>query len=95
MDLLAAFDIVNHDLLLEALHRKIGIINTVLKWYNNFLKPRKSRVFINGSYSSEWIMGFGLPQGSTQGAFLFNCYASLLSKFVPDSLTLNGFTYDH
>ena len=36
-------------------------------------------------------MDFGLPQGSTQDAFLFNCYASRPSETVPDSLTLNGF----
>ena len=91
MDLLAAFDKVDQDLLINVLHRKFGITNTALKWYNNFLKPRKSRVCINGSYSSEQIMDFGLPQGSTQGAFLFNCYGSTLSKIVPDTLTLNGF----
>ena len=40
-------------------------------------------------------MDFGLPQGSTQDAYLFNCYASTLSKIVPDSLTLNSFADDH
>ena len=38
MDLLAAFNTVNHDLLLDVLHSKFGIINTALKWYNNPLK---------------------------------------------------------
>ena len=79
MDLLAAFDTVNHDLLLDVLQRKFGITNTALQWYNNFLKPRKFRVCINDSYSSEWIMDFSLPQGFTQGAYLFICYASTLS----------------
>ena len=50
MDLLAAFDTVNHNLLLNVLHRKFGIINAALKCYNNFLKLRKFRVCINGSY---------------------------------------------
>ena len=49
----------------------------------------------NGSYTSEWIMDFGLPQGSTQSVYLFNCYASTLSEIVPDSLTPNGFADDH
>ena len=40
-------------------------------------------------------MDFDLPQGSTHGTFLFNCYASTLSKIVPYSLTLNGFADDH
>ena len=95
MDLSAAFDTVDHDLLLIVLHRKFGITNATLKWYNNFLKLRKSRVCINGSYSSELIMDFGLPQGSTQGAYLFNCYASTLSEIVPDTLTINSFADDH
>ena len=95
MDLLATFDTVDNDLLLSVLHRKFGIINTAFKWYNNFLKLRKSRVCISGWYSSEWIMDCGLPQGYIQGAYLFNCYASSLSEIVQDSLTLNGFMDDH
>ena len=40
-------------------------------------------------------MDFSVPQGSTQGAYLFICYASTLNKIVPKSLTLNGFADDH
>ena len=36
-----------------------------------------------------------LPQGCIQDTYLFNCYASTLSKIIPDSLTLNGFSDDH
>ena len=50
MELLAAFDTVNHDFLLDVLHGKFGITNTVLKWYKNFLKPKKFRFCINSSY---------------------------------------------
>ena len=52
IDLLAAFDTVNHNVPLDVLHRKIGINDTALKWHINFLKLRKSRVCINSSYSS-------------------------------------------
>ena len=69
MDLSAAFNTVDHNLLLNVLQEKIGITNTVLKWYNNFLKPRKIKVCINGSYSSEQVMDFSLPHGSTQGTY--------------------------
>ena len=40
-------------------------------------------------------MDFSVPQGSTQGAFLFICCASTLDEVVPKSLTLNGFADDH
>ena len=82
LDLLSAFDRVNHDFLLDVLQRTFSITSTVLKWYKNFLKLRKFKVCINGSYSPKWIMDFGLPQGSTQGAYLFNCYVSTLSETV-------------
>ena len=95
MDLSVAFNTGDHDVLLDVLCRKCDINNTAPKWYTNFLKLRKSRVCINGSYSSEKIMDFGLPQVFTQGTFLFNCYASTLSETVPDSLTLNGFVDNH
>ena len=39
--------------------------------------------------------GLWPTQGSTQGAYLFNCYASTLSKIIPDSLTLSSFADDH
>ena len=48
LDLSAAFDRVDHDLLLEILHNKFGIDGHALKWYNNYLKPRKFKVNING-----------------------------------------------
>ena len=90
-----AFDTAVHDLLLDVFKGKFSITNTALKWYKNYLKSRKFKVCINGSYSSEQIMDFGIPQGSTQGANLFICYTSTLSKIVPELLTLNGFTNDH
>ena len=40
-------------------------------------------------------MDFSVPQGSTQGAYPFICYASTLNEMVPKSLTLNGFADDH
>ena len=83
-DLSAAFDTVNHDPLLDVLQGQLGITNIILKLCKTFLKPRNFRVCINGSFSSEWIMDFGLPQRSTQGEYLFNYYASKLSEIVPD-----------
>ena len=94
MDLSAAFETVDHNILLDVLQGKFGITNIALKWYKNYLKQRKFKVCINDSYSSDQMMDFGIPQGSTQGAYLFICYASALCEIVPESLTLNGFADD-
>ena len=40
-------------------------------------------------------MDFSVPQGSTQGAYLFICYASTLNEVLPKLLTLNGLADDH
>ena len=95
MELSAAFDTVHHDLLLDVLQETFGITNMALRCYKNYLKPRKCKVCIIGSYSSEQMMDFGIPQESIQDAYLFICYASTQCEIVPESLTLNGFADDH
>ena len=95
LDLLAAFDTVNHNLLLEVLDKKFGIKDTALCWYEQYLKPRKFRVCINGNYSQEKTLEFSVPQGSTQGAYLFISYASTLNEVIPKDLQLNGYADDH
>ena len=40
-------------------------------------------------------MTIHVPQGSTQGAFLFISYALTLDEVVPEDLQLNGFADDH
>ena len=76
LDLLAAFDTVDHELLLEILHNKFRIDGNALKWYNNYLKPRKFKVCIYRAYSTKKTMQCSIPQGSVKGAFLFIEYTS-------------------
>ena len=40
-------------------------------------------------------MHFSVPQGSTQGTFLFIAYAPTIPEIIPDSLQLNGYADDH
>ena len=81
--------------LLTVLREQFGINDIAINWYENYLKPRHFKVCINGKYSAHKTMDFSVPQGSTQGAYLFICYASTLNEIVPKSLTLNGFADDH
>ena len=39
LDMSAAFDTVDHDLLLEILHKRFGIAETALQWYQSYLRP--------------------------------------------------------
>ena len=96
LDLSAAFDTVDHDLPLEVLESRFGIVGTARKWYTSYLKPRSFKVSIRSSTSRPRQLDYSVPQGSIQGAFLFIAYASTLDLVVqPSGLELNGFADDH
>ena len=90
-----AFDTVDHYFVLDLLQRKFGIITHSTVVVQELPKTKKIQSLINVSYLSEQIMNFNIPKGSTQGAYLFNCYALTLSEIVMESLSLKGFTGDH
>ena len=46
LDLSAAFDTVDHDLLLEVLERRFGVTYNTKQWYCSCIKPRKFKVII-------------------------------------------------
>ena len=94
LDLSAAFDTVDHDLLLEVLEKRFGITNKAKKWCCNYIKQRKFSVIIGKNKSEPRQLKCSVPQGSIQGAFLFISYASMLNEIVKD-LILNGFADDH
>ena len=96
LDLSAAFDTVDHDLLLEVLEKQYGIVGTARQWYTSYLKPRSFKVSIKGTTSQPRQLDYSVPQGSVQGAFLFIAYASTLDLVVQRSgLELNGFVDGH
>ena len=47
LDLSAAFDMVDHNILLEVLEKWFGVHGDVRKWYYSYLKPREFKVNIN------------------------------------------------
>ena len=95
LDLLAAFDTVDHDILLHILEQKFGFCDKALKWFQNYLRPQSFRVSINGKYSTSKNLEFSVPQGSCSGANLFTCYCSLITDSIPPCMTLSGFADNH
>ena len=51
MDLSAAFDTVDHELLLSILEKEYGISKSALNWYETYLRPRYFKVCANNKYS--------------------------------------------
>ena len=96
VDLSAAFDTVNHSLLLKVLNQTYSIKGTALRWFDSYLPEHSVCVQINNSVSQELDLPFSMPQGSWAGPILFNIYISTLTSFLGSSnCDLLGYTDDN
>ena len=82
LDLSAAFDTVNHHILLDRLDKVIGMRGVTLEWFRSYLSDRCQQVCIDGSLSNQRYLNCGVPQGSCLGPLLFVMYTSTLFKVI-------------
>ena len=92
IDLSAAFDTVDHRLLLNMLKFKYRITGSALAWLKSFLTGRLQRVKIGNSLSESLVVSFGVAQGSILGPLLFNLYCSSVNE-VFESCGFNNMGY--
>jgi hypothetical protein len=67
LDLSAAFDAIDHPILMERLQYSYGMTGQALTWINSYLSDRSQSVNIGNIVSTEKILSFGVPQGSVLG----------------------------
>ena len=79
LDLSAAFDTVNQQLLIKTL-QQLGIRGTMLHWFSTYLLGRLQRIKVNGVTSQPKLHDCGVPQGSVLGPILFTIYTASLGQ---------------
>ena len=85
LDLSAAFDTIDHTILLHRLKSWFGFTDTVLSWIQSYLSSRFFTVDINGIKSPPSKLLNGVPQGSVLGPLLFILYTTPLSSIISQS----------
>ena len=81
LDLSAAFDTVDHRILLHRLEKWVGLSRAVLNWFRSNLEGRSYFVTI-GSYESERVaMTCGVPRGQFLDLFCLTCICSLWVRY--------------
>ena len=53
IDLSAAFDTVDHDILLNVLENRFGVSDKALEWFNTYLRPRSCKIKVEEDLSEE------------------------------------------
>jgi len=82
LDLSAAFDCVDHTILLQRLQIGAGLMDVVLEWIASFLSERTQQIGYRGELSSVQLVLFGVPQGSVLGPLLYVLYTAELFDVV-------------
>ena len=81
LDLSAAFDTIDHEILLEDI-AAFGVRDAALSLLESYLSDRFQRVIVNGTVSEQCPLRFGVQKGSVLGPLLFVIYVSGLSSLL-------------
>ena len=76
LDLSAAFDTIDHNILFNCLSDWLGMDGTVLMWIKSHLTNRREKVKLDNSFLDAFSLPYGVPQGSALGPLLFTLYTT-------------------
>jgi hypothetical protein len=96
LDLSAAFDTIDHKILIETLNSGVGVGGTALQWFTSYLSKRTQQVKVDGVTSEKINLNTGVPQGSCLGPVLFTAYVADLFRIIQKHLIdAHGYADDH
>ena len=86
LDLSAAFDTVDHGVLLNRLNTGFGVRGSALQWFTSYLLNRSQHASFDQNLSEKFNLQCGVPHGSCLGPLPFTIYASKLFEIIKNYL---------
>src|SRR5437870_2322040 len=90
LDLSAAFDTIDHNILLSRLNSYFGISNPAFSLLSSYLSNRSQSVVVNYEFSSKLPLLRGVQQGSVPNCLYFMVYSRALCQAASTSWCTAG-----
>jgi len=82
LDYSAAFDTVDHSIMLQILEKRCGLSGSALQWHATYLQSQTCAVVAGGVSSDTVQLECSLPQGSSLGPLKFIIYDAELHECI-------------
>ena len=89
LDLSAAFDTVDHQILLSVLSDSFAVANNALTWFTSYLTNRTQQFMYVVSCTSSFTVDCSVPQGSVLGPLKFVAYTEDIVQLADEHDTLS------